>query len=62
MNKIIILAALALAGCNSPAGRQSDADNSGRVCVDGVSYIYMNNAYGASISPHLKVDGTPYTC
>lgn len=62
MKKIIILAALVLAGCNTPAGRQAEADNSDRVCIDGVSYIYMRNAYGSSVSPHLKADGKPYTC
>lgn len=62
MKKIIILAALALAACNSPQGRQAEADRSARVCIDGVSYIYMRNAYGSSVSPHLKPDGKPYTC
>jgi hypothetical protein len=62
MNKIIILAALVLTGCNTPENRQSDADDSKRVCIDGVSYIYMRNAYGSSVSPHLKPDGKPYTC
>lgn len=63
MKKIIILAALALAACSSPQDRQERVDNkSSRVCIDGVSYIFMPNAYGGSISPHLKPDGRPYTC
>ena len=62
MKKTIILVAMVLSGCNTPEGRQREADRSDRVCIDGVSYIYMRNAYGSSISPHLKVDGKPYTC
>lgn len=63
MKKFIALVALALAACNSPQDRQNRVDNrSSRVCVDGVSYIFMPNSYGGSISPHLKPDGKPHTC
>lgn len=64
MKKIIILAALSLAACHSsPQDRQNRVDDmSSRVCIDGVSYIYMPNSYGGSIAPHLKVDGRPHTC
>lgn len=62
MKKIIIVAALALAACNTPQARQEEADQSDRVCIDGVSYIYMRDGKGSSISPHLKPDGKPHTC
>lgn len=62
MKKIIILAALALAACAAPPGQDRVDSRSQRVCIDGVSYIYMPNAYGGSIAPHLKPDGLPHTC
>lgn len=62
MKKLMILPLLAiLSGCMQNGQGRVD-DKSSRVCIDGVSYIYMPNSYGGSISPHLKPDGKPYTC
>lgn len=61
MKKIAIVAALVLTGCTQNGQGRVDGHSS-RVCIDGVSYIYMPNSYGGSITPHLKVDGRPYTC
>ena len=62
MKKLIIfLSVLVLAGCKGTP--QDVVDNRvKKICIDGVSYLYMPSGYGPSISPHLKADGTPYTC
>jgi hypothetical protein len=31
-------------------------------CIDGVEYLKLNKNRGGSLTPHLKPDGSPYTC
>lgn len=72
MKKLVLIAAvLALAGCNdnrfsTPQERTSAAqeviDNAQKVCQDHVEYLSFPNAYGRTFTPHLQVDGTPFTC
>lgn len=55
----IILVAIMLSGC----GAQDYANDSDRVCIDGVQYIVMNpDTSMQALSPHLKPDGKPYLC
>ena len=32
------------------------------LCIDGVEYYQMGNHHGRTIFPHMKQDGTVYTC
>jgi hypothetical protein len=67
MKKIVFVAAIAtmLAGCNAPGLKspQKKIDDAEIVCRDNVEYLYIPvSGYATALTPHLKVDGTPYTC
>lgn len=72
MKKIALIAAvLVLAGCDdnrfsTDAERTNAAqhviDNAQKVCQDHVEYLSFPNAYGRTFTPHLQVDGKPFSC
>lgn len=67
MKKIYFVAALALAltGCNAPGLKdpQRKIDDAEIVCRDHVEYLYIPvSGYATAITPHLQVDGKPFTC
>lgn len=60
---VVLLAALAISGCSA----QSALNSAKAICRDGVEYLsYERFAaagdYSFSIVPHLKPDGSLYTC
>lgn len=71
MKKIVLIAAVLLAGCNDnrfssneqrTEAAQAIIDNAQKVCQDHVEYLSFPNAYGRTFTPHLQVDGKPFTC
>ena len=73
MKKIVFITLLAilLASCGDnrfssnadrTASAQADIDNTQKVCQDHVEYLSFPNAYGRTFTPHLQVDGKPFTC
>lgn len=55
MKKLVLVAALALVGCNNVQGAVEDSDY---VCKGGVEYFvyskYTGNGYSYSVVPHFK--------
>lgn len=73
MKRIALITGLAvmLASCGQTAFSSDSAkkdyrderlNNATLHCRDHVEYMFMPNSYGGTFTPHLQVDGKPYTC
>jgi hypothetical protein len=50
-----------VAGC-APIPHTRTAGDHRFVCIDGVEYLESGSHAGEPTTPHLKPDGTPYSC
>lgn len=55
---------LTVTGCHDQlVGTPQEHINKARpACRDGVEYLIFNNSHGDSAAPHMKPDGTVFTC
>jgi uncharacterized protein YcfL len=58
---IVLVVGLSLVGCTSNSQEAMDASAT-TVCYDNVEYIYIRRGHGMGLAPHMKTDGSVYTC